>query len=126
MPKRTRSYDAWQLDRLSHPDASIAFLNAALNDSQEMFLVALRKVAQAHQMAKVAKEANVQRETLYRALSEQGNPTLDTLASVLRAVGMELRVESHKTRRTVSKTRPAVASCGSVTSVEASSDACLS
>jgi len=92
VPKRTQSYNAWQLDRLSRPSAAAAFLNAALADSKEMFLVALRKVAQARQMAKVAKEANIQRETAYRALCETGNPTLSTLEAILNAVGMELLI----------------------------------
>ena len=92
MPKRTKSYDNWQMAKLANPAAAASFLNAALADSQEMFLLALRKVAQAREMAKVAKEAGVQRETLYHALSEEGNPTLATLSSVLSAVGMELLI----------------------------------
>lgn len=90
MPKRTQSYDAWQLDRLSHPSAAASFLNAALADSQEMFLMALRKVAQAREMASVAKEAGIQRETLYHALSEQGNPTLETLRGIYDALGLKM------------------------------------
>ncbi len=42
-------------------------------------------MTQAHQMTKVAKDSGVQRETLYRSLSEQGNPTLQTLTLVLGA-----------------------------------------
>jgi probable addiction module antidote protein len=40
----------------------------------------------------VAKEAGIQRETLYRAFSEQGNPTFETLSSVLGALGMKLSI----------------------------------
>jgi probable addiction module antidote protein len=43
-------------------------------------------------MAQVAKEAGIQRETLYRAFSEQGNPTFETLSSVLGALGMKLSI----------------------------------
>jgi probable addiction module antidote protein len=43
-------------------------------------------------MSKVAKDAGIQRETLYRAFSEQGNPTFETLSSVLRALGMKLSI----------------------------------
>jgi probable addiction module antidote protein len=89
MPKKTQSYDTWQMNRLVHPDAASSFLNAARADSHEMFLLALRKVAQAHQMTRVAKEANVQRETLYRAFSEEGNPTIATLSSVLDVLGID-------------------------------------
>ncbi len=41
----------------------------------------------------VAAEAGISRETLYRALSPKGNPTLKTLLAVLKAVGMKLSVE---------------------------------
>ncbi|HUN86500.1 MAG TPA: addiction module antidote protein [Terracidiphilus sp.] len=94
MPKRTRSYEAWQLEKLTNPKLASSFLTAALADSQEMFLVALRKVAQAREMASVAKEAGVQRETLYHALSEEGNPTLNTLRAVLSVLGMQLAIIS--------------------------------
>ena len=94
MPKRTQSYNAWQMDRLSHPNAAMSFLNAALADSQELFLVALRKVAQAREMAAVAKEAGIQRETLYHALSEEGNPTLTTFTSILTALGLTMRIST--------------------------------
>jgi probable addiction module antidote protein len=43
-------------------------------------------------MASVAREAGIQRETLYRAFSEQGNPTFETLSSVLGALGMKLSI----------------------------------
>ena len=43
-------------------------------------------------MAKVAKDAGIQRETLYRSFSEQGNPTFETLSSVLCALGMKLSI----------------------------------
>jgi len=92
MLKRLRSYGEWQLEKLTKPRVAANYLNAALADSPEMFLKALRKVAQAHQMSRVAKEAGVQRETLYRSLSEQGNPTLATLQSILSAVELGITI----------------------------------
>jgi probable addiction module antidote protein len=93
MPKRTQSYKSWQLGKLSDPNLAAGYLNSALEESQEMFLIALRKVAQAQQMARVAKEANIQRETLYHALSEVGNPTLQTLTSVLDVLQLDLAIK---------------------------------
>lgn len=92
MPKTTRSYRSWQLDKLSDPERAASYLNAALQESPKVFKSALAKVAQANQMSKVAKEAGVQRESLYRSLSDQGNPTLETLRGVLGAVGLHLAV----------------------------------
>jgi probable addiction module antidote protein len=90
--RKSRSYQEALLENLSDPSEAAHYLNAAMEDSLEMFLVALKDVAQAQQMSKVAKEAGIKRETLYRSFSEQGNPTAATLVSVLKAVGLKLAV----------------------------------
>lgn len=69
------------------------YLSAALADSQEAFLVALRDVAEANKMARVAEEAHLSRESLYRTLSKEGNPRFSTLDSILNALGMTLSVQ---------------------------------
>jgi probable addiction module antidote protein len=92
MSRKTSSYRESLLRRLSNPAEAEAYLNAGLDDSLPAFLKALKNVMQAHQMAKVAKEAGVQRETLYRSFSERGNPTLATLSSVLGAMGLKISV----------------------------------
>ena len=57
-------------------------------------LLALRTVAEAYGgLGTVALEAGISRESLYRALSPRGNPTLKTLLAVLKTVGMRLSVE---------------------------------
>lgn len=94
MSRKGRPFQELLLAQLADPEVSKHYLNEALEESIDSFLVALKTVAQARQMAKVAREAGVQRETLYRSLSEQGNPTVDTLYSVLKAVGLKFRVMS--------------------------------
>ncbi len=49
-------------------------------------------IARARGMTHVAREAGISRETLYKALRPEGNPTLDTLARVIRVLGMKLAV----------------------------------
>jgi len=56
-------------------------------------LIALRDVAEARQMAKVADTAGVARESVYRMLSGEGNPTYANLTGILRAVGLKLAIE---------------------------------
>jgi probable addiction module antidote protein len=92
MPKRTRDYDAWLFQQLTDPNVAANYINAAIEDSTEMLLVALRNVAEAHKMAKVAEKAGVAREALYKALSEDGNPRLETLRGVLKAVRLRIAV----------------------------------
>ena len=70
------------------------YLNAAADDKdRRIYLAALRTVAEARGMAKVAKAAGVPRESLYRALSSGGNPRLSTLHAILKAAGLRLAVE---------------------------------
>lgn len=93
MPKRTGDYHSWLLKQLTDPQEAVHYLNAAMEDSQQMFLKALRNIAEAHRMVKVAEEAGLARESLYRTLSEDGNPRLNTLHAVLEAVGLRITVE---------------------------------
>ena len=61
-------------------------------------------------MAALADKTGLSRETLYRTLSERGNPRLDTLAVILAAFGLRLTVQStQKSRSRLSETRPALA-----------------
>ena len=102
MTPRTSSYREALLTSLLDPAEASAYLNAALEDSPEAFLKALKNVAQARTMASVAREAGIQRETLYRAFSEQGNPTFETLSSVLGALGMKLSIAPNEPEGTMS------------------------
>jgi probable addiction module antidote protein len=79
-----------------NPDFAAEYLKAALEDADEpcALLIALRHLAQAHGIAKVAKAAGIERESLYRALSEHGNPRLSTLVAVTKAIGLRLTVEA--------------------------------
>lgn len=78
------------------PEFAAAYLNAALEDeaAPRVLLIALRHVAQARGIAKVAKAAGIERESLYRALSLRGNPRLSTLVAVTKAIGLRLTVEA--------------------------------
>ena len=79
-------------------DAEFAaeYLKAAIEDTDEpkVLLIALRQIAEANGgIARVAKAAGIERESLYRALSPRGNPRFSTLVAVARAVGLKLTVE---------------------------------
>jgi probable addiction module antidote protein len=59
---------------------------------QFALLAAIRHIAEAQGMAKVAEKAGIPRESLYRALSPKGNPTIKTLLAVMGAAGLQLGV----------------------------------
>jgi len=76
------------------PELAAEYLNAAAEDGDpRVYLTALRTVAEAQGMAKVAKAAGVPRESLYRALSSGGNPRFSTLHAILKAAGLKIAVE---------------------------------
>lgn len=94
MGSKTSSYREALIESLGDPNEAVRYLNAVLEDYPEGFLKALRNVAQARQMSKVAEEAGIQRESLYRALSDEGNPTWETFNSVLAALGLRMTISS--------------------------------
>jgi probable addiction module antidote protein/putative addiction module killer protein len=96
--KTSESHDEVMRRRLrANPKFAAEYLKAALEDTEEpaVLLIALRRIAEARGgIAKVAKVAGIERESLYRALSARGNPRLSTLVAVTKAVGLKLTVET--------------------------------
>jgi probable addiction module antidote protein len=87
-------YEEGLLQDLQEPEEAAAYLNAALEDgSQEVFLLALRDVARARGLTQLARETSLNRENLYRMLTEKGNPQLSSLAQLLDALGLRLAIE---------------------------------
>jgi len=95
--KPSTSRDEAMIRRLrKDPEFAAEYLKAALEDDNEprVLLIALRHLAQARGIAKVARAAGIERESLYRALSVHGNPRLSTLVAVTKAIGLKLTVEA--------------------------------
>lgn len=83
------------------PAFAAEYLRAALEENAEepsALLIALRRVAEAHGIQRVADRAGINRESLYRSLSPRGNPTVKTLSAVLKAVGLRLTTEPDSNR----------------------------
>jgi probable addiction module antidote protein len=95
--KASISHDRAMVRELrNRPAYAAAYLKAAMEESDEpkVLLIALRQIAEAMGgVAKIAKAAGVERESLYRALSPRGNPRLSTLFAVTKALGLTLTVE---------------------------------
>ncbi len=90
---RDASFDDYLTEALKDPAEAAAYMEAVMElDDPATLLVALRQVAKAHGMAEVARRADVGDKTLFKALSENGNPTLTTVHKVLHAVGLRLSV----------------------------------
>ena len=99
MSKASRPHDDAMVELL-HEDPAFAdeYLSAALDEASEpggrkALLAALRHIAEAQGMSAVAERAGIPRESLYRALSARGNPTIKTLLAVVNAAGLKLSVQ---------------------------------
>ena len=98
---KVRNYKAHLLEQLQDSEEAAAYLNAALQDEDpHVFLLALRDIAEAQGgMGWLAKQADLNRESLYRTLSLRGNPRFFNLLAVLDAVGLELTIHPSISRR---------------------------
>lgn len=100
MPK-TESYREDLLESLRNQDEAVEYLNACLEDEDvRVFLLALRDVADAHGgIREISSDAHLNRESLYRMRSGSGNPSLGSLAAVLKACGLRLAVQTTGSKR---------------------------
>lgn len=103
MKRASRPHDEAVIELLrDDPEFASAYLSAVLSEAdesggREALLSALRQVAEARGMASVAERAGIPRESIYRVLSPKGNPRLETLLSVVAALGLRLDVRSAAT-----------------------------
>lgn len=89
MTIKTKVWDP--ADHLGSPEAIAEYLTAAFEDGDpKLIAAALGDVARARGMADVAKAAGLSRESLYRSLSPEGNPSLATVLAVGKALGISL------------------------------------
>jgi probable addiction module antidote protein len=92
MPARSKSYRENLLPRLRNNAEAANYLQAALEDSQSAFLVALKNVLDSRKVAMVARASKLNREHIYQMLNADGNPTLNSLGKILRALGLQLSI----------------------------------
>ena len=90
---RTTRYDV--AEHLRTPEEMAAYLEACLeasNGDASFIAKALGDIARAKGMTRVARDAGLSRESLYKALSGDRIPSFDTILKVIRALGIELHV----------------------------------
>jgi probable addiction module antidote protein/putative addiction module killer protein len=105
MPRTTR-FDA--ADYLDNEERQAAYITAALETGDANFVRdALGIVARARGMGEIARNAGLNRESLYKALGETGNPEFSTVMRIVRAMGLTLSARSAETKRTTKKRRVA-------------------
>lgn len=82
-------------EHLETKEDIVAYLEAALEDADPALVVAaLGDIARSRGMTNIARETGLGRESLYKALSTEGNPEFATVLKVLKALGLRLQVVS--------------------------------
>ncbi len=103
----------WDIqDHLKTPEERAGFLEAVLelaleNADAGLVAAALGDIAKAKGMTQVAQESGLARESLYRALSRDGNPELATFLKVIRALGIRLQAVPVEDARVIRMVRDA-------------------
>ena len=94
---QTRPWDA--ADYLESEEDVVLYLEAAFEDGDHgLIAAALGDIARAKGMTTVAAEAGLGRESLYKALSPDGNPEFATVLKVMRALGLRLHASASTAR----------------------------
>lgn len=93
-PNHERSVPYRTADYLRTPEEAESYLRAAIEDGEPaLIMAALRNVAEsAGGMTWLARQSGLSRESLYRILSEEGNPRLSSLNAILQALGLRLSI----------------------------------
>jgi probable addiction module antidote protein len=92
---KTVAYDV--AEQLRSPKEMAAYLDAWLTEAPDDIAGiarALGDIARARGMSQVARDAGLSRESLYKALSENGNPSFATVLKVAKALGVRLHAEA--------------------------------
>jgi probable addiction module antidote protein len=88
---KTVSYKTILRKKLDDPEQAAEYLTACYEEGPEVFLVGLRDVVEAQGgVARAAELSKLNRESLYRLFSRDGNPRLSSLNSVLSALGLKV------------------------------------
>ena len=94
----TETFTRWDVtEHLRTAEDARFYLEAAAEEDLgdgRLIRAALRDIARAGNMSQLAREIGMTREGLYKALSEDGNPSFNTILKIIRALGMRLRVAS--------------------------------
>ena len=90
MSERSRPYNVGFYRRLQDDTEAIYYLQAAAEDSQDAFLMALENLAQARHVTTILQASELQRVALYQMLSKDGAPTLRAVETVLGDFGVRL------------------------------------
>ncbi|MFZ4773727.1 MAG: addiction module antidote protein [Terrimicrobiaceae bacterium] len=97
--KPSKPYEESLLKALQDPNEAVEYLNASLEEAIEtddiqLFLLALKDIAKAKGMSRLASVAKLNRESMYKMLSRNGNPEFGSLWNLLNSLGLKFAIEA--------------------------------
>ena len=97
MKKKYKTWDEYIKEQLQNdPEAQYGYLKASFEDNYDVpgaIMSAIRQVAEVRGISQLALDAELNRENLYRALSGNTFPRIDTFFKIINALGLRLTVE---------------------------------
>ena len=102
--RKYRKFKDYHIEQLRDPEDARIYLSVALEEYEadgdlEAFLLAVSDVAEAQGgMSKLAERTSLTRQSLYKALSEKGNPQLHTMGAILHGLGFKFSIEPLESR----------------------------
>jgi probable addiction module antidote protein len=92
------SFNSYLIERLRDPLIACNYITEAIEEHDPEYLkVALGDIVKAYGVAEISEKSGLSRQTIYKMLSEGGNPTHKNLVAILDAIGLELTVKPKKT-----------------------------
>ena len=91
------SFDDFMTEQLRDPELACHFITEAIEENDPEYLkVALGDIVKSYGVANISDKSGISRQTIYKMLSENGNPTHKNLVAILDALGLELTVRPKK------------------------------
>jgi probable addiction module antidote protein len=100
MSKKSVDFKKFLIDILKDPQLAVSYLNEHFRyqgpDRKKHLLLGIKNVIEAQGFSVLSRKSGISRRTLYKAFSETGNPTVETLLTLLDSIGMSIRFETEK------------------------------
>ena len=105
MAKKSADFKKFLIEKLKDPQLAAAYLNEHFRyqgpDRKEHLLLGIKNVIEAQGFTVLSRKSGISRRTLYKAFSETGNPTVETLLTLLDTIGVSIRFETEKIKHRI-------------------------
>lgn len=103
MAKKLVEFKKFLIEELKDPKLAVAYLNEHFRyrgpDRKKHLLLGIKNVVEAQGFTALARQSGISRRTLYQAFSEEGNPTVETLLTLLDTIGINIRFEAESRKK---------------------------